>query len=79
MNKKASFTSNFKSVDFFGLGINFKVDGKETSKSYFGAAMTLICSALVGVYAMYQLQLMILHKLTDVSYVLNKNFYSESD
>ena len=79
MKKKSCLSSNFKSLDFLGLGINFKVGGKETSKSYFGAAMTLLCSAVVGAYAIYQLQLMILFEATDVSYFYNKNFYSEYD
>jgi len=41
--------------------------------------MTLLCSAVVGAYAIYQLQLMILFEATDVSYFYNKNFYSEYD
>jgi hypothetical protein len=55
MKKNASFKSKLKSLDFFGLGVNFKIDGNETSKSYFGAAMTSICSLLVVAYALYQL------------------------
>ena len=66
----------FKSLDFFGLGVTFKVEGNEKSQSIFGASVSILCTAVILAYALHQFYVMCLYKGTDVSYILSKNVFS---
>ena len=59
MKQKTSFLKKFKSLDVFGLGISFTIQGSDKSRSVFGAIISLLCTVLVSAYMMYQFQLMV--------------------
>ena len=70
-----SFIKKFKSFDFFGLGVNFLIEGNNKTQSVFGATVSFLCAFLVGAYALYQFQLMALYNNTSITYLLNKNAF----
>jgi hypothetical protein len=76
MKKK---TTKFKSLDFFGLGISFKVEGNAKSASDFGAVVSILCAALIIAYSLYQLQILWRYQGTAISYILNKNVFEDTD
>ena len=60
MPKKRFSVLNFlKSLDTFGSGVTFNIDGEETVKSYIGAffSVALICLTLVYAFTKWQVML----------------------
>ena len=79
MKTKRAIFKKFKSLDFFGHGVSFLVDGNDKSQSIFGAIVSLVCAALVFAYTIYQFQLMCRYANSSVNYILNDNVFADTD
>ena len=79
MKTKTSILKKFQSLDFFGHGVSFLVNGNDKSQSIFGAFVSLFCSVLVCAYSIYQFQLMCRYSNTSISYIMNKNVFEDTE
>ena len=56
---KFSIRNYLKSLDMFGSGVTFNIDGEETVKSYIGSFFSFVIICVTLVYAFTKWQVMV--------------------
>jgi hypothetical protein len=78
MKTKTSILKRLKSLDFFGHGVTFLVNGTDKSQSLFGALVSLLCSVLVCAYSIYQFQLLCRYANPSISYIMSDGVFEDT-
>ena len=58
-DRKYSITNTFRSIDIFGEGVNFQIEGADTIKTTLGAMLTLLVFTAVVFYGQDKLRTML--------------------
>lgn len=68
-----SLSRAFLCTDRFGWPVRFKIDGKDTKKTYVGAAFTLICVTMILTFFGFQIKKIIENNYSSNSFTTLKD------